>query len=54
VQLENKVKDVLEFYNPIEVEQNDCKDKGRENPPTDSLNPLQHVSEEIEEGSMRL
>jgi hypothetical protein len=37
VQLENKVKDDLEFYNS-----------------TDSMNPLRHVSEQIEEEIMRL
>ncbi|CAI8590053.1 unnamed protein product [Vicia faba] len=48
-QLEKQVKEVEQFYQSIDVLNNDCKNKGREKPPTGSRKPLQCASEEMQE-----
>lgn len=53
VQLEKQVKEVEQFYQSIDVQNNDCKNKGREKPPTGSKKPLQRASEEMQEEVMR-
>ncbi|KAI5446310.1 transcription factor GTE1 [Lathyrus oleraceus] len=52
-QLEKQVKEVEQFYQSIDVQNNDCKNKGREKPPTGSKKPLQRASEEMQEEVMR-
>ncbi|KAL5071020.1 hypothetical protein RYX36_021907 [Vicia faba] len=47
LKLESKVIEVEQFYQSTDVQNNDCKTKGRKNPLTGSKKPLQHASEEI-------
>jgi hypothetical protein len=49
MQLEKQVNDVEQFYQSIDVQQNDCKYKGREKPPTGSKKELQRASEDMQE-----
>jgi hypothetical protein len=49
MQLEKQVNDVEQFYQSTDVQQNDCKYKGREKPPTGSKKALQRASEDMQE-----
>jgi len=49
MQLEKQVNDVEQFYQSTDVQQNDCKYKGREKPPTGSKKALQRASVDMQE-----
>ncbi|AES98514.2 global transcription factor group protein [Medicago truncatula] len=47
-QLGKQVNDVEQFYQSTDVQQNDCKYKGREKPPTGSKKALKRASEDMQ------
>ncbi|XP_024640693.1 transcription factor GTE1 [Medicago truncatula] len=46
--LGKQVNDVEQFYQSTDVQQNDCKYKGREKPPTGSKKALKRASEDMQ------
>ncbi|KAI5394508.1 hypothetical protein KIW84_061241 [Lathyrus oleraceus] len=52
-ELENQVTEVEQFYQSTDVQNNDCKTKGREKPPAGSKKPPQRVLEEMQDEIMR-